>query len=63
MVYIELPDPSAAVDEVSEQTRRCRRELLDVAAARSRCASLRHVADLDEQDILRELARLEFIRR
>jgi hypothetical protein len=40
-----------------------RRDLQDVAAARASCASLRQITDRDEQQILRALSHVAFLRR
>jgi hypothetical protein len=61
MAYEWIPDSDLDAHELATLERGYRRDLLDVAAARASCASLRQVADRDEQDILRALARIEIL--
>lgn len=62
MAYRGTPDSSLTDRELASLERACRRDLQDVAAARASCASLRLVADHDEQEIRRVLARIEQLR-
>ena len=63
MAYDWMPDSIPTDRELAALERSYRRDLQDVAAARACCESLRHVTDRDEQEILRALARIEFLRR
>jgi hypothetical protein len=61
MAYDWMPDSDLSERELAALERNYRRDLQDVAAARASCASLRAVADHDEREILRTLARVEFL--
>jgi hypothetical protein len=63
MASIGLPDPALSMPELAALERAYLRDLQDVAAARASCSSLRAVADHDEREIRRALARIESILR
>jgi hypothetical protein len=63
MAYVGMPESSVEVQDLAVLERGYLRDLQDVAAARASCASLREVADHDEQEIRRELARIESLLR
>jgi hypothetical protein len=61
MAYAGMPDSSMSVPELVALERGYRRDLQDLAVARASYASLREVTDRDEQNILRALARIEYL--
>jgi hypothetical protein len=63
MAYAERVDLSLTKQELAVLERGYLRDLQDVAAARASCASLRDVADRDEQEILHALARIDLLLR
>ena len=61
MAYAGMPDSSMSAQDLIALERGYRRDLQDLAFARASYASLREVADRDEQNILRALARIEYL--
>jgi hypothetical protein len=63
MAYEWMSAMDLGVQELAALERGFRRDLQDVAAARASCASLRQITDRDEQQILRALSHVAFLRR